>query len=100
MAKIALPRARLSEFGEAPFGGEPVLGEDQNDGLRALKLAVEPPLPIVTRRDAGLVVEIEKRFVESDPVQPCLHALGGLTIHAGMGNEDARHAALLGPLVR
>jgi hypothetical protein len=91
--KIALPRARAGELGEAPFRGEPVRRLDDDDGLRLLDFAVERPLPVGAGRDAGRLVLVKKRVLEPLAFKPRLHSVGRIIVATRMGNEDARHAA-------
>ena len=84
-------RARLGEFGEAPFAVEPRRREHQDDGLGAVDLLVERALPVHPRLDAGLLVDVEERLVEAVLSQP-RHDVGcdGVVL-ARMRDEDSRH---------
>jgi len=84
-------RAHWGEFGEAPFGLEPVPGQDQDDRLCTLHLAVERALPIAPGGMPACLSKIEERLLESDRGEPCLDLCRLCLVAAGMRNEDARH---------
>ena len=52
--------SRLREFGEAPLRGHPVRRQHQDDDVETGQFLVEAPLPVLTRVDAGRLVEIEE----------------------------------------
>jgi hypothetical protein len=62
-------RARLGEFGEAPFAVEPVFGQNQNDRFGPGDFAIECALPVGARSQSGVLVEVEKGFSKTMRMQ-------------------------------
>jgi hypothetical protein len=90
-------RPRLGELGEAPFALQPVRRQDQDDGVGAVDLLVERPLPVGAGLDAGMLVDVEERLVEAVRLEPRHDVGGDFIVEAGMGDENPRHEAKLGP---
>ena len=84
-------RTRLGELGKAPAGGTPVRRLHDQQGLAALDLRVERALPVGARRDATVLVEIEKGRSESLIIQPGLQLRRSGVVAAGVREEDAGH---------
>ena len=61
---------RLGEFGKAPFAVEPVLGQNQNDRFGGRNLPVESFFPVRARRQAGVLVEVQKGLDKAVGMQP------------------------------
>ena len=66
--------AGTGEFSVAPLGSVPVGALEDQQCLGALDLAVEGLLPVRSWRNAAVLVEVEKRGVETLLFQPRLHA--------------------------
>src|ERR1035441_2342897 len=62
-------RARLGEFGEAPFAVEPVLGQNQNDRFGPRHFSIEGAFPIGAGRETGVLIEVEKGLDKTIRVQ-------------------------------
>ena len=72
----------LCELGETPLGGAPVGALEYQQRLRLIDLAVEGFLPIGSRRDADVLIEVKKGRLETLLFQPGLHADAGRVVAA------------------
>jgi hypothetical protein len=81
----------LRQLDAAPRRREPVRRQHQDDGMTTRQFLVKPLLPTFTGANAGFLVEIEKHFLEAEPIERRLDVVGDLRIEARMTDENSGH---------
>lgn len=77
------------EFLEAPGGGKPRAGDEEEDGLAARGSFVEGALPALAGGDAMRRIEIEENIVPAFEAEPILDGLRLGVVCARMADEEA-----------
>ena len=80
---------REQEFGETPFGREPVRCHQEQDSLTPISCRLQCVLPALTGEESLLSINVQKYIVPSVRSEPLLHGDGLVVILAGVTYEYA-----------